>query len=109
MTSDRRYLLNYGPTGLHETNGAMFKGRQVINPESMRQDILHQLHAGHQGIEKTRFLARQMIYWLNMNRHIDDLVQRCSQCQKHMPDQTRETLIPHEIPVTPWTNIAMDV
>ena len=36
------------------SSGVLFKGRQVIIPDSMRHDILNQLHVGHLGIEKIR-------------------------------------------------------
>ena len=91
------------------SNGVIFKGRQILIPESMRHDILQQLHIGHQGMEKTRLLARQTVYWPNINHQIDDLIRSCDQCQKHMPQQRREPLIPHEIPMTPWTKIGMDL
>ena len=35
-------------------DGVLFKGKQVMIPERMRDTILSQLHKGHQGIEKTR-------------------------------------------------------
>ena len=33
------------------SDGVIFKGKQVIIPDAMRSDILHQLHAAHLGIE----------------------------------------------------------
>ena len=42
-------------------NGIIFKGRQVIISEPLQKDILTQLHASHQGIEKTRRLARESV------------------------------------------------
>ena len=40
-------------------DGIIFKGKQVLIPESLRADILAQLHQSHQGIEKTQLLARE--------------------------------------------------
>ncbi|XP_038062402.1 uncharacterized protein K02A2.6-like [Patiria miniata] len=65
--------------------GIIFKGRQVIIPDSLQTDILQQLHTGHMGIEKTRRLARESVYWPNINRHIDELVKACSYCQESQP------------------------
>ena len=91
------------------SGGVLFKGRQVIIPQSMRQDILQQLHKGHPGIEKMRLLARQSVYWPNINRQIDESVRLCTQCQERMPEQRREPLLPHDIPITPWTKVGMDL
>ncbi|XP_072175785.1 uncharacterized protein [Diadema setosum] len=41
--------------------------------------------------------------------HIDDFISKCSECQKHQPQQGTEPLIPHEIPITPWTKLGMDL
>ena len=38
-------------------NGIIMKGKQLLIPEPFRADILNQLHASHQGIDKTRRLA----------------------------------------------------
>ena len=78
------------------SNGVSFKGRQVLIRES--RDILQQLHIGHQGMQKTRLLTIQTVYWPNINHQIDELIRSCDQCQKHMLQQRREPLIPHEIP-----------
>ena len=43
-------------------NGVIFKGRQVLIPKEQRQGILTQLHNGHQGIKKTRNMARKTVY-----------------------------------------------
>ena len=53
--------------------GVIFKGRQVLIPERLRDDILQQLHAGHQGIEKTRRLARESLYWPRLYKDVEKL------------------------------------
>lgn len=45
----------------------IFKGKQVLNPESMTESIITRLHASRQGTEKTRRLARESVYWTKMN------------------------------------------
>ena len=40
-------------------------------PERMRGTILSQLHKGHQGVEKTRMLAGESVYWTRINDDID--------------------------------------
>ena len=53
-------------------DGIIFKGKQVI-PESLRADILAQLRQSHQGIEKTQLLAREGVYWPNINTDIEHM------------------------------------
>ena len=49
-------------------NGIIFKGQQILIPEPLQQDILKQLHVAHQGITKTRLLAREHVFWPRVNR-----------------------------------------
>ena len=90
-------------------NGVIFKERQVMIPESLRPDIISQLHQGHQGIEKTRSLARESVYWPNINKDIEQMVKACEICQKLQPSNQKEPLKPHDIPSTPWTKLASDL
>ncbi len=91
------------------SNGVIFKGSQVVVPETLRNDMLNQLHIGHMGIEKTRRLARHTIYWPGINRDIEVLVKSCTPCQEHQPSNQKEPLEPHDIPSTPWTKLATDL
>ena len=90
-------------------SGIVVKGRQVIIPESLKNDILRQLHNGHQGIEKTRRLARDCVYWNNINLDIEKLCKSCTTCAKHQDGNPKEPLTPHETPTKPWQYLASDL
>lgn len=60
------------------SNGVIFKGKRVVVPESLRQDIKDQLHQGHMGIERTRRLARETVYWPGIDRELEELVKTCA-------------------------------
>ena len=90
-------------------NGTILKGQQILIPKSMQGDILKQLHTAHLGQEKTKLLARDTVYWMNMNKDIDKLVQGCEICQRHQPSQCAEPLTPHELPVKPWSILGTDL
>ena len=100
------------PTNLHQfwsyrdelavEDGIIFKGQQVPIPRLLRPDILAQLHSGHQGIEKTRHMARESVYWPRMNKDIEDLCKRCQLCQELQPQKQREPMKMHEKPGWPW-------
>ena len=62
----------------------------------MQEDILEQLHQGHQGIEKTRKLAQDTVL-ININRQIDSLCKACEACQQLQQTNMREPLITHKI------------
>ena len=91
------------------SDGVLFKGRQVVIPAVLRDDILSQLHYGHLGIEKIRRLARDSVYWPQINKDIEKTVKLCTTCQEEQPSQQHEPLKPHDIPTTPWTKLATDL
>ena len=91
------------------SNGVLFKGKQVIIPKTLQEDIKNQLHQGHMGIDKTRRLARETVYWVGINRDIENLVNSCEVCQTHQAGNQKEPLTPHEIPPSPWTKLATDL
>lgn len=90
-------------------DGILFKGKQLVIPEVLREEILKKLHIAHQGIEKTKQLAREAMYWPNMTRDIESMVKRCAVCQENQPQNKREPLIPHEVPDGKWCKIGADM
>ena len=52
----------------------LFKMQKVIIPSKMRKLMLDKLHQSHQGVEKTKRLARDVLYWPGMNAEIAETV-----------------------------------
>ena len=51
------------------------KGKRIIIlSASLQGKVLNQLHMIHMSIGKTRLLACELIYWINMNADIEDTV-----------------------------------
>ena len=89
--------------------GVMFKGKQVLIPQPLRQSILEKLHLSHTGIEKTRQLARESCYWPNINKDIEQMCKMCDLCQEYQHENQREPMIPYPIPSRKWQMIATDL
>lgn len=87
---------------LTENDGLVYAGHAIVIPAALRKDTLHKLHQSHQGIEKTKQLARQTIFWPGMSAQIEDLVTSCTTCQRHRNVNAKEPLHPHELPQRPW-------
>ena len=90
-------------------DGVIFKGRQVVIPRPVQQNILQQLHTSHQGIRKTQALARESVYWPGINTQIETMINACQICQKHQPQQQPQEAVHHNIPPLPWWKIASDM
>ena len=90
-------------------NGVILKGKRVVIPKKMQSEMLKIIHEGHLGIEKCKRRARDVLYWPNMNKDIEDLAGKCSVCMKHQYAQTKEPLIQHERPAKPWVKVGADL
>ena len=90
-------------------DGLIYKAHNILIPPSLRADTLQKLHQSHQGIEKTKRLARESIFWPGMNSQIEELVSNCSTCLHHANANQREPLHPHEIPSRPWQKVGTDL
>jgi len=89
-------------------DGIVFKDDRVVIPQSLQQETMRQLHAAHQGVEKTRLGARASVYWQGISKDIEKLTSQCPICQEHQKNQVPETLNPHEIPTQPWEVLGVD-
>ena len=90
-------------------NGIVYKGMRIVIPTTMRTEALKVLHTAHQGMVKTKQLARDLMYWPGINSQIEDMVGRCSTCQERRPAQPKEPLIPMPVPSRPWEHVAQDL
>ena len=90
-------------------DGIIFKGRRVVIPPTLREDILKQLHYGHQGIEKTRLLAKEHVFWPRINKDIEEVCTSCQPCQHLQRQQPKEPIICQERPAAPWVKLGTDL
>ncbi|CAC5383949.1 unnamed protein product [Mytilus coruscus] len=81
---------------LSNVNGIILKGEKIIIPTSMRKNMLNKLHEGHFGIEKTRKLARDSIFWPGINAQITDFISKCSVCLESRRSNTKEPMAESE-------------
>jgi hypothetical protein len=90
-------------------DGVIVKGsQQVMIPRSMQPAILEAIHAGHQGRDKCRMRAKSSVFWNGITNDIEQLVAACSICQKYARSQTKEPLLPKDVPPRPWHTLASD-
>ena len=90
-------------------NGILYKDSRFIVPRAMQPQMLQDLHAAHQGEEKTMSLARTYLFWNGMKADITNMVKTCMTCQKHRPAMQKELLYPHGVPTGPWEKLGMDL
>ena len=81
----------------------------LIVPEGMRKEMLALLHGSHQGMEKSKARAREVMYWPGMSRDIEDTITRCNKCSEWRRNNRKEPLISHEVPGRPWRKLGADI
>lgn len=94
---------------LFATDGVVFKGNQLVIPRSQRKEMLKRLHAGHQGVVNSKIRAKESMFWPGMISQIEDMILRCSTCIDQRPQNSKETLITHDIPGKPWIKLGSDM
>ena len=88
-------------------NGLPWKGSRIVIPPSRRIDTLRRIHSSHQGIERSKRQARQLVYWPGLTNDIVTTVSASHVRQQfkanHM-NPYHQTLRHHACSRTPpWT------
>ena len=90
-------------------DGAVMQGRCIIILTSLKQQVLDQLHTNHMGIEKTKLLTHESVYWVDINADIEKHIKNCATCLEFQQTQPKERIIHHEIALRPWEVFGADV
>ena len=85
----------------------MYRDRIII-PEKMREEILNRLHGGHQGIVKTRALAKNSVWWPGLSSEIKSKIEECPTCVKER-QPPHEPLKTTPVPDRPWQKLGSDL
>lgn len=94
---------------VHEAEGLMFLGVKLIFLRRLQKEMLTFLHESHQGIEKIKARAREVMYWPGVARDIEDTVTCCGKCAEWRRNNPKEPVIPHEVPARPWQKLGADL
>ena len=61
------------------------------------------------GIEKTRLLACESVYWSSIKADIEDCIKNFATCLEFQQTQPKDKIIHHNIPLRLWQVIGADV
>ena len=82
---------------------------RAVIPKKLRQQMVTNIHAAHQGTTSILSRARQTMYWPGMDRDINRHSEKCKDCQGAVPSNTKEPMIPTEIPKYSFQHAASDL
>lgn len=69
--------------------GGVMLGTKVVIPETLRKFILQMLHEDHNGIVRTKMLARSVLWWPGLQEDLEQLVNTCAICQAVQKENER--------------------
>ena len=90
-------------------NGIIYKGQQVLVPQSMYSTMLGKIHANHFGAESSIRMAREVLFWPGMRKAISDMCDTCSVCAQYSKTLTKEPMKSLPIPTQPWQIVSQDI
>ena len=108
LHSDLRPYWSYGDD-LAVVDGVVMKGRCIIIPVVLKQQLLGQFHLNYMGIAKTKLLTCKSGYWVNINTDIKKCIKSYNTCLEFQQMQPKEKTIHHDIPLRPWEVLGADV
>ena len=91
------------------SDGVILRDHRLVIPSALQQKVIDIAHHTHQGIVKTKQLIREKVWFPNIDKLVDETVQKCIPCQSSYPGSVkREPLCPTPLPAEPWSEIAVD-
>ena len=96
----------------HELNmydGMIIYNDRIVIPETLIPEMLERIHASHQGRSRCKNAARRFVYWKNMNKDIDKIVDKCEPCllERNLPP--KQPLQPHAVPDRAFQKVGVDI
>ena len=88
--------------------GCLLWGSRVVIPPKLQHCVLGELHVSHPGIVRMKTLARKYIWWPNLDKELEELVQNCHVCQTNQRKPTSAPLHPWSWPTGAWQRIHID-
>ena len=100
--------LKYGSSIYEISDGIVMLGERVIVPTSLRQKVLHLLHAAHQGVDRMKGRASGAVYWPGIVADIEKERAACTACHKMAKSNPSLPPYPPPEPEYPFQYIAAD-
>ena len=89
-------------------DGLLLRLDRIVIPKSLQNAIIEIAHSGHQGIVKTKRLARKHVWFPGMDRKIEKAVKRCVECHLNTKSEKFTPIHSTVLPKGPWRELALD-
>ena len=86
----------------------ILKDNRIVLPTVFHRTAVKRAHVGHQGVQKTKALMRSKIFFIGMDKAIEDEINNCIACQStgwpKPPAKIQSSLLPNEV----WDTLNVD-
>jgi transposase InsO family protein len=108
LPEDMAQIIKRNPGQFTVLAGCVLRGDRVFIPAEKQSEVLKQLHKYHQGIVKTKLIARSYVWWPSIDNDIEQMVANCGVCQstRRNPPQVPTSQWP--MTEKPWTRLHID-
>ena len=86
----------------------ILRGARVVIPTPLRNRVIKEIHEGHQGIVKSKAIARSFVWWPGIDKDIENYVKNCEQCALNQNNPKPISLHPWEYARYPWQRLHID-
>ncbi|XP_048485025.1 uncharacterized protein K02A2.6-like [Plutella xylostella] len=93
---------------LHIDQGCIVWGYRIVVPGSLRNLILKEIHDGHPGIVRMKQIARNYVWWDNIDQDIEEVARECAACRQLRPAPPAAPLHSWAWPAEPWSRLHLD-
>ena len=104
----RPYKLCKDELSTNETRDIVLRGTRLVIPSKLQEHATQLGHVGHQGVEKTKSLLREKIWYPNMSKRVEEIIQRCIACQTVGQPNPPEPMGSVPTETKPWSSLAID-
>ena len=93
---------------LNAEQDCILRGVRVVVPKQHREQVLTELHEDHQGIVRSKAIARSCMWWPGMDKDIEISVPKCMTCSIHQNNPKPACLHPWEYLRHAWQRLHID-
>ena len=95
--------------GLSVCEGLLLRENQIVMPERLQRGLVKTAHnLGHFGKTRTKQMLRSKYWFPAMNAMVEELIDRCVNCQITTKEHRKEVIKPSDIPDEPWDTVSVD-
>ncbi|CAB4030550.1 PREDICTED: uncharacterized protein K02A2.6-like [Paramuricea clavata] len=90
------------------SHGVILRGTRIVIPKSLQQRAIDIAHEAHLGVEKTKSLVREKIWFPKMDTMVKNTIERCVPCQAVGRANAPEPIAATNMPKHPWRVLHVD-